>query len=122
VDLDVVLDVDPVVAQQLTQKRHAHRLLLDEIQNRFIEVARADAVVAGKMEPVVTTQHGGDVRLADAGHAEQGNALGRPGAEGFRCKVHGVGFLEASAKPTEKPPNKKGRRDAGRHPDALTLP
>jgi len=87
-DLDVVADVDPVVAQQLAQERHLHRLLLDQVEDGLVQVARADAVVAGEMEPVVAAQQGGDVGLADAGHAQQGDLLVLPGAEGFGAEFH----------------------------------
>jgi hypothetical protein len=52
-DLDVVADVDPVPAQQVAQEGYLHGLLFDQIHDRLIQVALADAVIAGIMEPMV---------------------------------------------------------------------
>ncbi len=80
---DVVADVDRVRAQQLAQERHLHRLLLDVVEDRLVQIARADAVVARIMEPVALAQPRGQARLAHPGHAEQGDALVVPGLEVF---------------------------------------
>ena len=56
VDLDVVADEDPVLAQQVAQKGDLHGLALDEIEDVLIQVAGSDAVVPGVMEPVMPAQ------------------------------------------------------------------
>jgi hypothetical protein len=45
VDLDVVADEDPVLAQQVAQKGDLHGLALDEIEDVLIQVAGTDAVI-----------------------------------------------------------------------------
>ena len=58
VDPDIVLDVDPVVAQQLFQKRNLDRLVLDHVDDVFIEVAGSDTVITRVVKPVITAQLG----------------------------------------------------------------
>ena len=73
-----------IYIQQFLQERDLDRLRLDHIDDMFVEVARADAIIARVMEPVITAQLGGQVRLAHAGHADQGYPLVFPGAEFFK--------------------------------------
>src|SRR4030066_368562 len=85
---DVVADENRIRAQQLSQERHLHRLLLDVIEDGLVEIARADAIVAGIMEPVAAAQPHRQARLADPGHAEEGDALVVPGLEFFGAQFH----------------------------------
>jgi hypothetical protein len=83
VDAYIVLDVNPVFTQQLPQERHLDRLLLEHVDDMLVQVARADAVVAGVMKPVTAAQLGRQVGFSDTRHTDQGNALVVPGAEFF---------------------------------------
>ena len=77
-------------AQQIAQERLLHRLLLDQVQDRLVEVAGPDAVIARVVEPVVTTQQHRQVSLAHPGHAQQGDLLVLPVAEFLNAKLHTV--------------------------------
>src|SRR5690606_22857507 len=80
VDRDVVADVDRVRAQQVAQERHLHGVGLDLVQDRLAQVARADAIIARVVEPVVAAQQVRQAGLAHARHAEErdGAVLPRP--------------------------------------------
>src|SRR5690606_3610496 len=56
VDADVVRDMDGIRAQEVAQPRIQHGLALDLGEDRFAQVTRADAVVAGIMKPVAAAQ------------------------------------------------------------------
>ena len=73
VHYDVVGDIDRVRTEEGSQEWDLHRLLLDVVEDRFIQVPRADAIVGGVVEPVALPEQSGNTGLADAGHADQGH-------------------------------------------------
>ncbi len=80
---DVGADVDRVRHQQLPEERVLHRLLLEIVDDVFAHVARTDAVIDGVLEPAIVLEEGCKCRLANAGHANDGDGLARLGGEVF---------------------------------------
>ena len=80
---DVAGDVDGVAAQQVAQEVHLHRLPLDVVEDRFLEVLGADPVVTRVVKPGGAGQLVGQCGLAHAGHAEEGDRPTGPGQELF---------------------------------------
>src|SRR5690606_234188 len=59
--------------QKVPEEGHLHGLALEIVNDEFAHVAGADAVVDRIVEPVAVAQDGAQPRLADPGHAEDGD-------------------------------------------------
>ncbi|AAU91862.1 hypothetical protein MCA1877 [Methylococcus capsulatus str. Bath] len=85
---DVATDIDRIRHQEVAQERHLHRLALDVVQDRLIEIAGTDPVVAGIMEPGPFRQLVGQGGLTRPRHAEQGDLLAIPVQKLLRGQTH----------------------------------
>jgi hypothetical protein len=85
---DVRPDIDRVRPQQVGEERHLHRLALQVVGDVFAHVGGADAVIDGVVEPLPLFAHQArEPRLAETGHAEDGQAFLGRGEPGFgRCR------------------------------------
>ena len=100
VEGDVRRDIDRIRQQQVAQERVAHRLALEAVDDVFAHVPRADPVIDRVVEPAaLAAQHGGDMGLAQPGHAEQEDLAVRRAAPVLGCGAWHGRTLVLSAQP-----------------------
>jgi len=75
---DVAANVDRIRLQQIAQEWNLHRLQLDVVGDRFIQIARTDSIVPRIVKPGFPGQLVGQGGFPHPGHTQQGDAFGFP--------------------------------------------